>query len=82
MPPPVAARPFREVYVVQLHVISLTKRARYLTCGLGGGLAAAAVAISPGVAQAASACQVSYSVSNDWGSGFTTTITIPNLGRP
>ncbi len=68
--------------MVQLHVIGLTKRARYLTCAVGvAGLAAgAAVAISPGVAQAASACQVSYTVSSDWGSGFTTAITIQNTG--
>ena len=68
--------------MVQLHVIGLAKRARYLTCALGvAGLAAGtAVAISPGVAQAASACQVSYSVSSDWGSGFTTAITIQNTG--
>ncbi len=68
--------------MVQLHVIGLTRRARYLTCAVGvAGLAAgAAVAISPGVAQAASACQVSYSVSSDWGSGFTAAITIQNTG--
>ena len=68
--------------MVQLHVIGLAKRARYLTCALAvAGLAAGtAVAISPGVAQAASACQVSYSVSSDWGSGFTTAITIQNTG--
>ena len=67
---------------MQLHVIGLAKRVRYLTCALAvAGLATgAAVAISPGVAQAASGCQVSYSVSSDWGSGFTAAITIQNTG--
>jgi hypothetical protein len=48
--------------------------------GVAGLAAGAAVAISPGVAQAASACQLSYSVSSDWGSGFTAAITIQNTG--
>jgi endoglucanase len=83
------ARPFREVYVVQLHVMSLARRVRYLArrgrylaCALGvAGLAAGtAVAVSPGVAQAASACQVSYTVSSDWGTGFTAAVTIQNTG--
>ena len=68
--------------MVQLRVIGLAKRARYLTGVLAvAGLAAgAAVAINPGVAQAASACQVRYSVSSDWGSGFTAAVTIQNTG--
>ena len=68
--------------MVRLHVIGLAKRARYLACGLGvAGLAAgAAVAISPGVAQAASSCQVTYAVSSDWGTGFTAAVTIQNTG--
>ena len=83
------ARPFREVCVVQLHVMSLVRRGRYLArrgrylaCALAvAGLAAGtAVAVSPGVAQAASACQVSYTVNSDWGTGFTAAITITNNG--
>src|ERR1700722_7842441 len=83
------ARPFREVCVVQLHVMSLVRRGRYLArrgrylaCALAvAGLAAGtAVAVSPGVAQAASACQVSYTVSSDWGTGFTAAVTIQNTG--
>ena len=68
--------------MVRLHVIGLAQRARYLACGLGvAGLAAgAAVAISPGVAQAASSCQVRYTVSSDWGTGFTAAVTIQNTG--
>ena len=68
--------------MVQLHAMNLGRRARYLTCALAvAGLAAGtAVAVSPGVAQAASACQVSYSVSSDWGTGFTAAITIQNTG--
>ena len=67
---------------MQLRVMSLAKRARYLTCALAvAGLAAGiAVAVSPGVAQAASACQVSYTVSSDWGTGFTAAVTIQNTG--
>jgi hypothetical protein len=74
---------------VQLHVMSLARRGRYLarrgrylTCALAvAGLAAgAAVAVSPGVAQAASACQVTYTVSSDWGTGFTAAVTIQNTG--
>jgi endoglucanase len=74
---------------VQLHVMSLVRRGRYLArrgrylaCALAvAGLAAGtAVAVSPGVAQAASACQVSYTVSSDWGTGFTAAVTIQNTG--
>jgi len=45
------------------------------------GTAVALVAV-PTSAQAASAvqCQVSYSVTSDWGSGFGTTVTVKNLG--
>src|ERR1039458_2740608 len=62
--------------------MSLVRRGRYLTCALAGpGLAAGtAVAVSPGVAQAATACQVSYTVSSDWGTGFTAAVTIQNTG--
>jgi endoglucanase len=76
---------------VQLHVMSLVgrgrylaRRGRYLACALAvAGLAAGtAVAVSPGVAQAASACQVSYTVSSDWGTGFTAAVTIQNTGSP
>lgn len=45
---------------------------------------AGAVVAVPRAAQAAGTtqCQASYSVTNDWGSGFTTNVTITNLGSP
>jgi hypothetical protein len=70
------------VYIVKPRVIGVARRVRYLSGLLAaGGLAAgAAVAASPGVAQAASSCQVTYAVSSDWGSGFTAAVTIQNTG--
>ena len=59
---------------MRLRVIGVARRASISACLLRRrvGLAAgAAVAVSPGVAQAASACQVGYTVSSDWGTGFT-----------
>src|SRR4051794_36089679 len=58
------------------------------TRAAAGTVAAAAMAVSagalvalPGPAQAAAVqCKATYSVSNDWGSGFTTNVTITNLG--
>jgi len=44
------------------------------------GLVAAALTTATGVASAALSCQVTYSVSNDWGSGFGVSITITNTG--
>jgi cellulose 1,4-beta-cellobiosidase len=38
------------------------------------------VAVAAAPASAASACQVAYTVSSDWGSGFTAAITITNTG--
>ena len=44
-------------------------------------VAATALVAMPGPAQAAGTqCQATYSVSNDWGSGFSTNVAITNLG--
>ncbi|MFD0574094.1 cellulose binding domain-containing protein [Kitasatospora gansuensis] len=44
-------------------------------------LAAASLAVLPEAAQAAETrCQATYSVQNDWGSGFQSSVTITNLG--
>ena len=62
--------------------MSLARRARYLACAaaVGGLVTGLAVAAGPGAAQAAATCQVTYAVQNDWGTGFTTGITIENTG--
>ena len=66
---------------MRLDAIRLTRRLRYLACGLAAGALAAgtlAVASSP-PASAATSCQVAYST-NDWSTGFTASITITNQG--
>ncbi len=47
---------------------------------VAGTLGAAAAAGAPAAPAAASGCQVTYSVSSDWGSGFSVSITITNNG--
>ena len=71
----------QEVYVVRLDAIRLTRRVRYLACGLAaGGLAAGTLAVaSSAPASAATSCQVAYSA-NSWSTGFTASITITNEG--
>ncbi|HEX3489786.1 MAG TPA: cellulose binding domain-containing protein, partial [Streptosporangiaceae bacterium] len=62
--------------------ISLARRARYLVClAVVGALAAAGVlSAHPQPAQAATGCQVAYSVNSDWGTGFSVAVTITNTG--
>src|SRR3984893_6842887 len=70
-----------EVYVMRLRTPGTTRRARNVA-GLvaAAGLAAGtAVAVTSGVATAAPACQVAYSV-NQWNTGLTAAITITNNG--
>ena len=71
----------QEVYVVRLDAIRLTRRVRYLACGLAAGALAggtlAVASIAP--ASAATSCQVAYSV-NQWNTGFTASVTITNEG--
>jgi len=70
-----------EVYVMRLRTPGATGRARNVASLVAAaGLAAGtAVAITSGVATAAPACQVQYSV-NQWNTGFTAAITITNNG--
>ncbi|HLK01520.1 MAG TPA: cellulase family glycosylhydrolase [Streptosporangiaceae bacterium] len=39
-------------------------------------------AVGTGTARAAAGCSAAYTVNSDWGSGFTVTITVTNLGAP
>jgi endoglucanase len=50
-----------------------------LAMGLGGLAASQAIGVPPAAAQTAS-CSAAYSVSSDWGSGFTAAITVTNTG--
>jgi endoglucanase len=70
----------------EVHVMRL-RRLRRFFCGLAvlvlgaAGLGAAALAgATP--ASAATGCSVAYSVSSQWNTGFSTAITITNLGSP
>ncbi|WFE55342.1 pectate lyase [Micromonospora sp. WMMD712] len=45
-------------------------------------LAAAGVVATAGVAQAAAGCRVSYVVGSQWPGGFSTTVTLTNVGDP
>ncbi|MFI7432399.1 pectate lyase [Micromonospora haikouensis] len=45
-------------------------------------LAAAGVVATAGVAQAAAGCRVSYAVGSQWPGGFSTTVTLTNVGDP
>jgi endoglucanase len=62
--------------------IGLARRARYLACvaAVGALVAGTVLSAHPQAAQAASACQVAYTVNSDWGTGFSTSITITNTG--
>src|SRR5581483_4079444 len=44
--------------------------------------AAGLLALSGPAHAAGTECQATYSVTNDWGSGFQTSVTITNLGAP
>jgi pectate lyase len=57
------------------------KLASAATAAVLGGAAVTAVAFTQ-LAHAATSCSVSYSLSTDWGTGFTAAITIENLGSP
>ncbi|HEY1627433.1 MAG TPA: cellulose binding domain-containing protein, partial [Streptosporangiaceae bacterium] len=46
----------------------------------GGSLSLAAVAVPPAAQAAASSCSAAYSVSTDWGSGFTAAVTVTDNG--
>ena len=48
---------------------------------VGAAAALTAGLVTAGAAQAASGCQVSYSVTNQWQSGFGANVTITNLGE-
>jgi len=54
---------------------------RRLALFVAGALAVGSVAVFPGAARAATACNVVYAT-NDWNTGFTANVTIENLGDP
>jgi len=59
----------------------LTATRRRLAMFAAGVMVVGGVAAVPGVANAATACDVVYST-NDWNNGFTANVTIENLGDP
>ncbi|MFF9622636.1 glycoside hydrolase family 6 protein [Streptomyces griseosporeus] len=61
--------------------MSRTRLALIAALTLTAGSTATALAVVPaGAAAAAPACTVDYKVQNDWGSGFTTNVTVTNNG--
>ncbi|WP_431913050.1 pectate lyase [Micromonospora carbonacea] len=53
-----------------------------VTAAAAATLAAAGVVATAGVAQAAAGCRVSYVVGSQWPGGFSTTVTLTNVGDP
>ncbi|MFF9277239.1 glycoside hydrolase family 6 protein [Streptomyces griseosporeus] len=61
--------------------MSRTRLALIAALAMTAGSAATALTVVPaGAAAAAPACTVDYKVQNDWGSGFTTNVTVTNNG--
>ncbi|SDZ22121.1 cellulose 1,4-beta-cellobiosidase [Micromonospora pattaloongensis] len=58
-----------------------TAARRRLAMVAAGALVVAGVNVAPGVAHAATACDVVYTT-NDWSTGFTASLTVKNLGDP
>ena len=61
--------------------MKLTLGRRRLAILAAGALVVGGVAVVPGVANAATACNVTYAA-NSWGTGFTASIRISNVGDP
>ncbi|MFF0199655.1 glycoside hydrolase family 6 protein [Streptomyces sp. NPDC005017] len=58
--------------------MSRNRMALLAALALVAGASGTALAVVPGAAAAAAACTVDYQVQNDWGSGFTTNVTVTN----
>ena len=71
----------QEVYVVRLDAIRLTRRVRYLACGLAaGGLAAGTLAVASSGAGQRGHLLPGRVLGQRWSTGFTASITITNEG--
>ncbi|MEV1286185.1 glycoside hydrolase family 48 protein [Micromonospora sp. NPDC049679] len=61
--------------------MELTATRRRLALLATGALVVGGVAVVPGVANAATSCDVVYAT-NDWSTGFTASVTVKNIGDP
>ncbi|MEE6261511.1 glycoside hydrolase family 48 protein [Plantactinospora sonchi] len=61
--------------------MKLRSARRRIAVAAAGVLTVGGVAVAPGVAQAAPGCDVTYAA-NSWGSGFSASVTIRNVGDP